>query len=335
VTVDMADAGNLVPNSEVKVDDVTVGTVRAIALRDWQARLTVTLRDGVTLPSDAFAKIGQKSLLGAQYLELAKPAGSVASPLRDGSVIPAARSGTYPETEDVLASVSLLLNGGGLGQVQTITTELNAALSGREPQIRQAIGRVGTLVSELERQRGAITRAIDATDRFSGRLADGNATIQRAVQDLSPGLKVLADQRPELLDTVRGFADLSDTARQIVETDRDDLLRTLDGLEPTLRELAASGDSLPRALQLLTAPFPVDKVKDVMRGDAVNLHANFDLTAQAINRNFVTGTPVAGDLAGLLLGRPANPRPLGLPLLEPIGRSSPFPPLPGPLGGGR
>jgi len=58
--VELPDVGNLVPNSEVKFEDVTVGTVLAIDLDDWHARATVGLRKDVPIPSNAEARIGQK-----------------------------------------------------------------------------------------------------------------------------------------------------------------------------------------------------------------------------------------------------------------------------------
>jgi len=91
---------NLVPNAEVKVNDVTVGSVVASEATDWHAHLTVAL-DGVTrLPANATARVGQKSLLGAEYLELSAPTDQPPiGQLRDGDAIPLSRTGKYPETE--------------------------------------------------------------------------------------------------------------------------------------------------------------------------------------------------------------------------------------------
>src|ERR1700693_2122139 len=71
VYVQMADTLGLTPNSKVMVADVYVGQVRAIALKNWVATVTVELQKGVQLPRNATAKIGQTSLLGTQQVELA------------------------------------------------------------------------------------------------------------------------------------------------------------------------------------------------------------------------------------------------------------------------
>ena len=107
----------------VRVDnDVNVGTVTNIARQDWHALVTVRLGKDVELPANAAAKIGQTSLLGSVHLELAAPTDvAPQGTLHDGSLIALPSAGAYPTTEQTLAAVSMLLNGGGLGHVQEIT----------------------------------------------------------------------------------------------------------------------------------------------------------------------------------------------------------------------
>src|ERR1035438_6073658 len=50
VTAQFADVLDLVPQSSVKVNQVTVGTVEKIELNGWTARVTVRLPDSVKLP---------------------------------------------------------------------------------------------------------------------------------------------------------------------------------------------------------------------------------------------------------------------------------------------
>src|SRR3546814_13000871 len=73
ITVYMENAVNLVPNSEVKVNDVTVGAVRTIEFDGWRAQLTLGVEQGTRLPANVAAKIAQNSQLGAEYLELEVP----------------------------------------------------------------------------------------------------------------------------------------------------------------------------------------------------------------------------------------------------------------------
>ncbi|NHA01245.1 MCE family protein [Nocardioides sp. W3-2-3] len=139
VTVHFEAVENLVPNSQVLLDDVVVGTVTDIRVQDWHAVADIRLLDSVPISEDARFTIGQKTLLGAQYVEVNSPrvnaTASPASLLADGDEVPLARTGQAPGTEQVLAGVALLLNNGGLSQISTITGEshhcLGRATTGR------------------------------------------------------------------------------------------------------------------------------------------------------------------------------------------------------------
>ena len=131
VTVRFEAVENLVPNSQVLLDDVVVGTVTAIRVDDWHAVADLRLLDSVPISDRARFTIGQKTLLGAQYVDIDSPrVDAAASPvglLGDGDEVPLSRTGQAPGTEQVLAGVALLLNNGGLSQISTITSELTTA----------------------------------------------------------------------------------------------------------------------------------------------------------------------------------------------------------------
>ena len=75
VTIEFADVVDLVPQSLVKVDDVPVGAVSAIAVDPvtWNARVTVDVNGDVTLPANATARVRTTSLLGEKFVELSAP----------------------------------------------------------------------------------------------------------------------------------------------------------------------------------------------------------------------------------------------------------------------
>ena len=137
VRADFADALNVVPRSSVMVADVPVGQVESIARVGWHARVTMRIRKNVKLPDNAEAEIQQTSLLGEKFVELAAPESDAGQPpegagrLGAGDVIPMDRTGRNPEVEEVLGALSFLLSGGGIGQLQTITQELNEMMEGR------------------------------------------------------------------------------------------------------------------------------------------------------------------------------------------------------------
>ncbi|MFI0351207.1 MCE family protein [Actinomadura sp. 9N407] len=275
VTAQFANVLNLVPQSAVKVNDVAVGRVVRVSLppRGWAAEVTMLVNRGVRLPANAYAQLGQSNLLGEKYIALTPPPGGTATgTLAAGAVIPMSRTNRNPEVEEVFGALSLLLNGGGLNQVRTITTELNHALNGNEPQIRSMLERVTALTSTLNGNRKGITDALDGLNRLSATLNGQERQIGTVLDDLAPGLKVLESQRGALVRMLTSLDRLSDVAVVTIDRSRDDMIADLKALEPTLRELADSGRDLPRSLQvLLTYPF-TDAVLPAIKGDYLNVY---------------------------------------------------------------
>ncbi|KQX57355.1 MULTISPECIES: MCE family protein [unclassified Streptomyces] len=280
VTAELDDVLSLVPQSAVKVNDVAVGRVTAIELGDgtWSARVTLKINGDVRLPADAGARLEQSSLLGEKYIQLVAPRKRAGAPLTDGSVIPLARTSRNTEVEEVFGALSLLLNGGGVNQLKTITRELNAALGGREPEVRSMLNRVNTLVTTLDAHRGDITRALDGVNRLSATLAGRKKDVDTVLTGLSPGLKTLENQRGSLLTMLRALDTLSGVAVTTVDASKKDMVADLKALAPTLTALADAGADLPDSLQvLLTYPF-TDEVMKGIKGDYLNTYLHLAAT---------------------------------------------------------
>ena len=155
IQAQMPDVNNIQPNSRVRVGDVNVGNVTKIERQGWHALVTMRLNGDVDLPANATAKLGQTSLLGSLHIELAPPTdapprGQAARRLAD----PAGVGGAYPSTEQTLAAMSLLLNGGGIGQIQDITEAFSTAFGGRENDLRSLIEQLDKFIGYLNDQTG-------------------------------------------------------------------------------------------------------------------------------------------------------------------------------------
>lgn len=282
VKVRFADVLDLVPNAGVRVNNVPVGRVKTVDLADdeWEAEVTVVLNGDVHLPANAVARLRQSSLLGEKYVELSAPPASEqpVGTLSDGDLITAERTGRSPEVEEVLGALSMLLNGGGVAQLQSITKELNAALEGRETEARNLLENLDELVAGLDAQRDDITRALDSINRLSAKLVAQRENIDTALRDIEPGLQVLNEQREQLVTMLRSLDELSAVATDVVNQSKDDLVHNINQLAPTLHQLAAAGENLPKSLEvLLTFPFPDNAVDGIGGSDFTNLYIKADL----------------------------------------------------------
>ncbi len=295
ITVEFADVLDLVPEASVKVNDVSIGSVERIWLDGWTARVKLRVEKRVKLPDNAFAALRQTSLLGEKFVALEppqqeKPQGK----LGDGDIIPISRTQRSVEIEEVLASMSLLLNGGGLANLKTISKEVGNALKGRESGIKNTLHQLDSFVGGLDDQKEDIVKAIDALDRLSARLAKERGTVAKALDAMSPGLKVLSDQRDELVDMLGALQKLGKVGTRVIKASRDDTVAVLRDLQPILTQLVKSGDALPKSLNyLLTYPLP-QAAADATHDGFLNLHVRLDLNAVEILKN-LTSNPDPAD----------------------------------------
>lgn len=316
---------NLQPNSRVRVGDVTVGNVTKIELQGWHALLTISLDGDVDLPANTTAKLGQTSLFGSLHIELAPPADAPPEgKLHSGSLIPLSAAGTYPSTEQTLAAVSMVLNGGGVGQIQDITEALSTAFSGRSDDLRSLVTQLDTYVGHLNDQKYDIIAAAESLNKLVGQIAEQKPVVDRALKTVPEALAVLNDQRETIAEAITQLGKFAALAEDTINQTKTALVRELNDLAPVLKSLADAGPALTRALSVLpTYPFPKETLTSWARGDYANLTAIIDLTLSRLDSSFLTGTRFEGSLTelelqwGRTIGQLPSPYTAGNPLVVP------------------
>ena len=286
VTVQFEDVLDLVPQSSVKVNDVSVGKVTEVRLDGYTAEVTLALRKDVELPDNAVAQIRQTSLLGEKFVSLDAPeTGESAEPLGDGDTIELADTGRNPEVEEVLGALSLLLNGGGVAQLKLITQELNKALTGREDAARSVLSQIETFTGTLDDNKADIVDAIEALDRLAKETRGQQDDINSALDELPSALTSIDGQRQDLVKMLQALNELGDVGVRVIEASKEATIDSITQLQPVLTELANSGDAFVKAFHVfLTYPF-VDEVvgrdpqvaRNLHMGDYTNLSITLDI----------------------------------------------------------
>lgn len=196
-----------------------------------------------------------------------------------------------PDATVRVAALSLVLNGGGLGQVQDITEALSTAFAGREHDLRGLIGQLDTFTAYLNNQSGDIIAATDSLNRLVGKFADQQPVFDRALATIPDALAVLADERDTLVEAAEQLSKFSALTVDSVNKTTANLVTELRQLGPVLESLANSGPALTRSLSLLaTFPFPNETFQNFQRGEYANLTAIVDLTLSRIDQGLLTGT---------------------------------------------
>jgi phospholipid/cholesterol/gamma-HCH transport system substrate-binding protein len=260
------------------------------------------------------------------HIELAPPTDVAPSGrLHEGSLIPLSSGGAYPSTEQTLAATSLLLNGGGVGQVQDITTALATAFgNGRQDQLRDLITQLDTFVGRVNAQTDDIIAATDSLNQLAGKFADQRPVLDKALDTLPGALAVVNDERDHLIETVDQLGKFSALAADSVNKTKAPLVQELKDLGPVLQSLADAGPALTRSLGIIaTYPFAKDSLTKWFRGDFANISVIADLTLSRLDSALFTGTRFEGNLTelemqwGRTIGQLPSPYTAANPMLAP------------------
>lgn len=285
VTARFRDVLDLVPNSTVKLDDVNVGKVTAVSLDGYVAEVEMQIRRDADVPANTAAQLRQTSLLGEKFVSLEEPSDPSAEPLADDAVIGLDRTGRNPEIEEVFSALALLLNGGGVGQLKSITEELNLALDGRSDDVRSVLRQISTFVGTLDDNRATIVAALENTNRLARAANAQRGTIEAALDDVPAALRSLDRQRDDLVRLLRSLDRLSGIGTRVIRQSKQATINSLRDLGPVLRNLADAGQDVPDSINVfLTYPFIDEAVgrdpqvaRNFRQGDYTNLSVDLDL----------------------------------------------------------
>jgi phospholipid/cholesterol/gamma-HCH transport system substrate-binding protein len=285
VTVEFDEALNLARGAQVRVNGVSSGKVRSVTTHDFKAFAVLDVRKSARMRADATARLRYTTPLGELFVEVTNP--SEGPLLPDGAVLPVTQNTTAPTVEDALASVSLLVNGGGLAQLQTVTEELNAAIGGREDTVRQLMERADTFLTQANATTGDVDRALTALATVSKVLDDNRSTIDAAMTDIRPAAKVLRQNTPGLTRLLAKLADFSGTADHVVGATRAQILQMLREVSPVLDEFEANKDTLGPSLRALVRLN--DELNAAIPGDYANM--NLEMQMDKLTLPTLLGAP--------------------------------------------
>jgi phospholipid/cholesterol/gamma-HCH transport system substrate-binding protein len=113
-------------------------------------------------------------------------------------------------------------------------------------------------------------------------------------------IKHFADTRDLFADAVTALGRISKAVDNSLSQANPDIHTNLQNLQRPLVQLGKASPYVVGALKLLlTAPFSIENVPKVIRGDYINVSLNVDLTLSAIDNGLLTGTGVSGMLRAL------------------------------------
>ena len=291
---------NLPDDAQVRVGAQVVGQVGAISTKNFQADLTLDVDQAVHLPVGTTAQVRFDDPLGDEYVLLQPPtipANAGRAKIRflsRGARIPESSTGTAPSVEDTFGALSLVLNGGGINQLQTIVEQLNKTFNGNQVPIRSFLTTIDNGVSSLSGGKAAIDGALASISNLSSKLNGGGATIATGIATIGPAIGVLASENKQISGLLQQLSNLGAVGSEIAAQSGQNAVVDTHELLPVVQQLDGVTSQLAPDLSAL-ASFEAETPK-IAPGDYLQVNAN-------INVDLPSGefepTPLSSELSAL------------------------------------
>ena len=269
---------NLPDEAQVRVGPQVVGQVGAIATRDFQADLTLDIKKSVRLPVGTIAQVRFDDPLGDEYILLQAPSTPVATKTDDtirylapGAHIPDSSTSTAPSVEDTFGALSLVLNGGGINQLQTIIGQLNDTFNGNQTPIRSFLTTIDQGVSTLSGGRAAIDDALASISGLTTKLNGGAPTIANGIRTIAPAIGVLASENQQISGLLTQLSNLGAVGTQVAQESGQNAVADADDLLPVVQQLDSMSSQLAPDLNAV-ASFEAETPK-IAPGDYLQVNA--------------------------------------------------------------
>ncbi|MFQ2840851.1 MlaD family protein [Mycobacterium paragordonae] len=220
VTVQLPESGGLLPNQDVALRGVRIGSVDSLQITDRGVNAVASITSQVRIPANAAVHVSALSPAGEQYINF--EAESDAGPyLHDGSVIGLDRTTVPVSLAQLLGDADGLLAQVDPRKLELIKKELSLSKEG--PGKLAAIVDGGTMLlstldsvlpettSILRTSRVVLTLAADKNAGLAATTVDLNRTLS-GIARMRDGYRRLTAQTPQALSAIDSlFADNSET----------------------------------------------------------------------------------------------------------------------------
>lgn len=231
---------NLPSRAKVKLNGSDVGQVDSIVAKDYKAHVSMDISRTVKLPVGTGAELRQATPLGDVFVALLVPPGAHNNYIGDGQSLTGPTSAAAT-VEDLLVSAAAVVDGGSLGSLQTIITELSNAVSGNGKELAGAIDGFSTAIFRFNANAARVDRSFAATRQLTGELDAGRAQMVAAIGKLPAAIDVINNQMSSILTTLDKTNTVTAATTDFLKSDKQDTIDLLNNLSTAfagLREAA-------------------------------------------------------------------------------------------------
>jgi len=289
VTAVFGSADRIDPGAEVRAGQAVVGRVRSLRTDGSRAYLELSMSGDVQFPDNVGASVRLPSALGSPFVQIDLPEDPSPGLLSDGDTIE--RTVVGPDIETTFAMLGQVVNGSGLDQLRTITTELDAAFGGRGEKIRDMLVRLDTTVALADENSESFERTLVAADSVTARLAQQQDLLDRSIVDSARMVELLAAQQQDLAVLVASTATVVESVDTVMAEQQSAIGGGIDDLAQITAGIRDFNNNVEAAL--VNVNKFADGFNRSVRGDYLLFDGALDIPG-AIDLLVTGGVPLDG-----------------------------------------
>lgn len=208
LTAVFSNALNLPAKAKVKLYGADIGEVDSISAQNFTAHVNMRIRADVPLRVGSTAELRSPTLLGDVFLQIrSDPHQPADAPLlHDGDTIPLKSTAAAPTVEELLNSMAMLVNGGTIRHLVSISNGAGDAVGGRGEKLATMLQQSRTLLSRMTARSDQLDSALRRTSELAATMSARRDTLDTSLTAAAPAIAVIADNTTRLADLADGVA---------------------------------------------------------------------------------------------------------------------------------
>ncbi|MFD2422249.1 MCE family protein [Amycolatopsis pigmentata] len=249
VKLEAGDIGNqLMPQSDVKVRGLIVGSVKSVVATGKGAELTLALdpESAKMIPAGVSARFLPKTLFGERFVSLEIPPGTpTATALRAGDVIPQDRTSDAIQLGKAIDDLLPVLQAVQPEKLSATLTAISTALHGRGDQFGRTLSQLGTYVGDLNPHLPELRKNLQELAKFSDNLNASAPDLVQTMDNLATTAKTVVTEQRNLQSLYGEVTGASQTLESFLRANSSNLIRLSSNSRPTAELLAQYAPEYP------------------------------------------------------------------------------------------
>lgn len=295
ITVQLDDSSGLFVGNDVGILGVKVGEVTEIKPVGDHVEVTLKITEDVDVPKDAGAVVVSRSLATDRYVELT-PVYAEGPTMDAGAVIPAERTRTPVEWDEVLGALDVIAEGlNGKGKdgepVKKLLDRSAELFDGNGKTVRETIKNLVSGTGAFADHSDEFTQAIASLDVLTDEIATNQKVARRFIDNVSEATSLVDSEKKNLEAATESIARTVRLLGVFAKRNQADLGDTADRITDLSRRIRKHQASFTEALRVL--PVAMENL-----GLAVNNKGRIDVKLPALDA--LPGASVINPLCALL-----------------------------------